>query len=289
MVEAEHLLSVQCVLGEGPLWDYRSGVLWWVDINGRRLYQYDPIGKAHQSWATAVQVTALGLRDAGGFIAATSQGLAFWRDAESEMSWIADPEQGKPGARFNDAKVDPQGRFWAGTMTFEEGASSALYRLDPDLRLQVMVTGLTISNGLGWSPDGHTLYHADTRRGIILAYDFDKDSGEIHHRRIFHQFSSGEGSPDGLTVDSEGGIWCALWGGGRVVHISPAGNMVNAVQLPVTQPSCCAFGGAGLEELYITTAYEGLSVKERSLQPLAGDVFVARPGVSGRREPRFTG
>jgi sugar lactone lactonase YvrE len=288
MCRVEHFLSTQCELGEGPLWDHRAGSLYWVDINGCTIQRYDPKQERREVFQAGVQVGALGLRAQGGFVAATNRGLVFWQPVDNSMQFIVNPEEGKPGARFNDAKVDPGGRFWAGSMTFDD-ASSSLYRLDPDLSLHVMQTGITISNGLGWSPDGQTLYHADTRRQTIFAYDYGMDSGAITNKRIFCQFQHAEGFPDGLTVDCEGGVWCALWGGWRVVCISPEGRLVDEIRLPTAQPSCCAFGGNQLDELYITTAFEGMLADERISQPLAGDVFVARPGVKGRPEPGFSG
>ena len=152
-----------------------------------------------------------------------------------------------------------------------------------------MQTGITISNGLGWSPNGKTLYHADTRRQIVFAYDYALDSGAIRNKRIFCQFQPAEGFPDGLTVDGEGGVWCALWGGWRVVRIAPDGRIVDEVRLPTAQPSCCAFGGEQLDTLYITTAFEGMHQEDRRKQPLAGDLFVARPGIQGQQEPEFAG
>jgi sugar lactone lactonase YvrE len=288
MKEAEHFLAAQCELGEGPLWDHRTGLLCWVDINSGMIHRCDPAGQNHEVFETGVKVGALALRRGGRFITATSQGLAFWSPADRQMQWIANPEEGKPGARFNDGKVDPGGRFWAGTMTFAD-ASSSLYRLDPDLSLHVMATGITISNGLGWSPDQCTMYHADTRRQTIFAYGYETGSGDIRGRRVLYQFQGGEGFPDGLTVDSQGCVWCALWGGWRVVRIAPDGKIVDEVRVPTANPSCCAFGGSNLDRLFITTAYEGMPADERAGQPLAGDLFVVDAGVAGRPEAEFAG
>lgn len=288
MHQAEHFLGMQCELGEGPLWDHRSGLWYWVDINAKRIHHYDPGMKRHKVFQTAVKVGALGLRKQGGFVAATSEGLGFWEPQGNQMHLVVHPEKGKPGARFNDGKVGPDGCFWAGTMTFDD-ASSSLYRWNPDLSVQTLQAGITISNGLGWSPGLDMLYHADTRRQTIFVYAYDQASGAITNQRAFCVFQPGEGFPDGLTVDAEGNVWCALWGGWRVVCLTPEGKIVDEVQVPTANPSCCAFGGGDLGELLITTAFEGMRESERAQQPLAGDLFMVRPGVKGRPEPQFLG
>jgi len=160
-----------------------------------------------------------------------------------------------------------------------QGASSALYRLDSDLSVHRMVSDITISNGIGWSLDNKTMYYVDSNRLVIYAFDFDLKSGEISRKRDFLRFENHAGVPDGLTVDGEGFIWCALYDGWKVVRIDPDGNIVDEIHMPVSRPSSVAFGGQHLDELYITSIAEGLSPEEMAQQPMAGDLFMVKPAV----------
>ncbi|HEY60110.1 MAG TPA: SMP-30/gluconolactonase/LRE family protein [Anaerolineae bacterium] len=288
MSKLTHLLACQNITGEGPLWHPNEYKLYWVDILGEKIQRYDPQSFAYEQFTVGEPISVIGLREKGGFIAAGKQGFAFWDAESNQVKHITHPEQDKPEARFNDGKVDHAGRFWAGTMT-PQGATSTLYRLDPDLQVHRMVEGVTISNGIGWSPDSHTMYYVDTLRYVLYAYDFDLELGKISNRRTLVQLSGEQGVPDGLTVDAEGCIWCAIWGGWKVIRYSPEGESLEEVQVPVAQPSCCAFGGEKLDTLFITTAREGLSAAELAKQPLAGDLFAFKPGVNGLLEPEFKG
>jgi sugar lactone lactonase YvrE len=287
--KAEHWLGVQNRLGEGPRWNVEEGRLYWVDIEAGCYYTYDPVKGEAERFEVGVTVGALAFRERGGLVMATGAGFAMW-DPEGEMlTPVADPEAGKEGARFNDGGVDPQGRFWAGTLTEDGKATSSLYRLDPDGSVHVMETGIGIANGIGWSPDGRTMYFTDTPTMCIFAYDFDGAKGEIAKKRVFVQVPDGEGAPDGLTVDSEGGVWSAHWGGYRVTRYDPAGKVERVVEVPVAHVTSCAFGGAGLNELHITSAWKGLSADERASQPMAGDLFLLKTDVRGMAERKFRG
>ena len=234
------------------------------------------------------KVTALGLRQSGGFITATERGFHFWDGKSTTLKFITHPEEGKAGARFNDGKVDRGGRFWAGTMD-PRNATSALYRLDPDCMVTQMDKGITISNGLGWSPDNHRMYYADTQHHVVYAYNFNARKGSLSGRRVFLQVPPEEGLPDGLTVDNQGYIWVAFYDGWRVTRYAPNGKADRQIDLPAARPTCPAFGGAALDELYITTAIDGLSNKELAKQPQAGNLFMLKPGVKGLPEPEFLG
>lgn len=274
----EHLLPVQSQLGEGPRWHPLEQSLYWVDIEGQLIHRFHPASGQHTSWEIGVPVGCLAFRQQGGFVLATSRGFQFWSPGEP-LRAIHDPEDSKAGARFNDGAVDAAGRFWAGTLC--EGASSALYRLDTALNVSRMIENVTISNGIGWSPDGHTLYYTDTLRLTIAAYDFDLDSGAISNRRVFVSTEGEEGVPDGLAVDAEGCVWSARWGGWKIVRYAPTGEKLAEIELPVQQPTSCAFGGKDFQDLYITSAWTELSVKARSLQPHAGDLFRIRVDTPG--------
>ncbi|MEO8285111.1 MAG: SMP-30/gluconolactonase/LRE family protein [Chloroflexota bacterium] len=286
---AEHLLSVQNRLGEGPRWNAAEGRLYWVDIESNLFYRYDPATGQQERFDTGMPVGVLAFREAGGLIMATRDGFATWDTRSGTMTHIADVELDKVASRFNDGGVDPAGRFWAGTLTHDNTASSSLYRLDPDGSVHTMETGVGISNGIGWSPNGKTMYYTDTPRRVIYAYDFDVLAGAISNRRIFVQVAREVGAPDGLTVDAEGYVWSAHWGGSRVTRYDPHGQVERVVELPVSQITSCVFGGPNLTDLYITSAWSEMSDEQRAREPMAGDLFVLHTDIKGQEEPQFKG
>lgn len=285
MSELEHVLSVQARLGEGPLWDPHEGVLYFVDIESDCYHRYNPATGAHERVDVGLPIGVLALRQTGGLLLATRDGFAFWDPAARRRTPIADPEAHKPHARFNDGAVDGQGRFWAGTLG--DGEQNNLYRLDPNLSVKLVETGIGVSNGIGWSPDQKTMYYTDSPRQIIYAYDFDPDSGELSHRRPFVLSLGERGFPDGLAVDSQGFVWSARWEGWKVTRYDPQGQVEREISLPVERVTSCAFGGPNLDELYITTAWTGLNDTGRAQQPLAGDLFRVRVGIKGMPPARF--
>jgi sugar lactone lactonase YvrE len=203
---------------------------------------------------------------------------------------IAPIEHDTPGSRLNDAKCDPAGRLWAGTMSFDFTAGAgALYRVDPDHGLTQVVPDVSISNGLGWSPDGDRMYYIDTMAGGVDVFDFELASGEVSNRRRLVSFGPEDGIPDGLAVDAEGHVWVVLFGGGCVRRYTPDGVPSGRLELPVSQPTCVAFGGEDLGDLYITTATYQLTPEQLAEQPLAGATFVCRPGVTGTPVHSFAG
>jgi len=287
-MQAKTLVACHNELGEGPIWHPLENRLYWLDILEKKIQRYDPRRAEYQVFNVGQKISALGLRGPNSFITAGENGFAFWSLDWDTFRAISNPERGKSDARFNDGKVDRDGRFWAGTMT-AEGASSKLYKLDENLVVTPMIENVTISNGIGWSPDDHIMYYADTRRFTIYAYDFEHDKGEISNKREFVQFSGEDGVPDGLTVDAEGYVWCALWGGWRVERYSPEGECVQTIEVPVAQPSSCTFGGEDFRTLYITSAREGMSQAQLAEQPQAGNLFTCQPGVRGLPESKFAG
>jgi len=274
-------------LGEGPVWNADEQALYWVDIEQGRVHRLHPATGAHDVFDLGLPIGALGFRSSGGLVIATRAGFAFWDLQTQELRFVADPEADRPDARFNDGAVDRQGRFWAGTMG--QGPTSSLYRLDPDGSVHRMETGITIANGIGWSPDNRTMYFTDSPLRVIYAYDFDPATGAIENRRPFVHTPDEEGVPDGLVVDSEGFVWSARWGGWKVTRYDPAGKVEREVRLPVQHPTSCTFGGPRLDELYVTSAWTALSEEERGKQPWAGDLFRLRAGVKGLAEPKFLG
>jgi sugar lactone lactonase YvrE len=210
-------------------------------------------------------------------------------DAEPEP-YGEPPVRDRPEIRFNDGRADARGRFWAGTINeAKTAADAALYRLDPDGHVAQQASGVTTANGLAFSPDGKTLYWADTPRHTIWAYDFDLHRGLISNRRVFHEFPHGQGRPDGASVDCEGFYWCALYAGGRVVRLSPEGRIVQEVAIPARIPTMIAFGGDDLKTAFVTTARKGLDAAELEATPHAGGVFSFQVDVPGMAEFEFVG
>jgi sugar lactone lactonase YvrE len=238
-----------------------------------------------------IPVTGLGLRQSGGMVLASKTGLYLSDPGLSHLDFIDDPEREKPEVRFNDGLVDPQGRYWAGTLNEVDfnAADGSLYRLDPDRTLTTMDSRLKGPNGMGWSPDHQTMYLVDCFAQVIYLYDFDPASGLIDNRRIFTEVPAENGMPDGLTVDSEGFVWNAHWGGWRVTRYDPDGKIEREIKLPVQNVTSCIFGGDDLSDLYITTAWFLLSEEDRKAQPFAGDIFRVRLGVVGISDPKYAG
>jgi sugar lactone lactonase YvrE len=291
MSEAEHLLVVQNEAGESPHWDADKQVLYWADIVDPHLYRFEPTTGELETFKIDIHVTGIGLRKAGGVVMASKSGLHLWDGQLKEHRFIVDPEADKPDIRFNDGLVGPLGSYWAGTLNeadFSQPVGS-LYRLSPDCTLHMMDTGFNLPNGIGWSSDYKTMYLVDSLAQVIYAYEFDCAAGTIANRRIFAQIPEESGMPDGLTVDSEGYVWTGHWGGWHIARYDPDGNLERKIWLPVANVTSLIFGGADLDELYITTAWYLLDDKARKEQPLAGDLFRVRPGVRGLRESKFGG
>ncbi len=292
MCEVEHVLEVRNVIGEGPVWHSQEESLYWVNFIGQyQILRFAPQTRRMDVFETGMPVMALGIRAAGGFIAATAKGIARWDPQRDIFEPFCDPLAGRDSIRFNDAATDAQGRFWVGTVNDSNprGPDAELFCVHTDGSCVVKDKNITVANGIGWSPDRRIMYFTDSFRYSIYAYDYDAGRGGIANRRTFVQTVPEGGIPDGLTVDSEGFVWSALWGGGRVVRYNPDGKVDREYRLPVPNPSSCTFGGKRLDELYITSAALGLSTEERERHPRSGDLFCLKAGISGMDEPRFAG
>lgn len=280
--------SAGAVLGEGPVWVDRERALFWTDIHGRRVHRYVPERDESRSWDTPLRITSLGPRAGGGFVAGSERGFVLIDEAISRFDIVAEPEPDRPGNRFNDGKVGPDGRFWAGTMDDAEvETTGALYRLDTDLIWKRCDVGYRVPNGPTFSPDGQVLYHTDSATRTVFRFDLDPKNGEVRNKRIFVQFGPEHGHPDGMTSDSDGCLWIAFWDGWCVRRISPDGRIVGEVRLPVQRPTSCAFGGDDLGVLFVTSASVGIDASGRDAQPLAGGLFALEPGASGWPAPEF--
>jgi sugar lactone lactonase YvrE len=286
--QVECIADVKAVLGEGPVWVERESTLYWVDINGRKVFRLGD-GGAPTAWDTPKRVGSLAPRSGDGFIAGTDRGLALADVDLRRFEVFANPDEALPDNRFNDGKVDRSGRFWAGTMDgLEKQASGTLYRVDPDLRVTAVDAGYRVTNGPTFSPDGRTMYHNDSARQVTYAFDLD-DDGSASNRREFARYGGDDGYPDGMTVDAEGCLWIAFWDGWCVRRFSPNGERLAKLGVPVQRPTSCAFGGEGLETLFITSARRDLEGTELARQPLAGGLFAVVPGVHGIAELPFAG
>ena len=265
----------------------RESALFWLDIKGLKVFRLDVRGQL-TAWPAPLRVGSLVPRKSGGFIAGTENGIAAIDPETGRFDILFNPEEDRPGNRFNDGKLDRQGRFWAGTMDDgEREDSGVLYRIDDDLSWHPMDRGYRVTNGPAFSPDGKLMYHNDSARQ--LTYVFDLADGQPGDRRIFLEFKEGEGFPDGMTVDSEGCLWIAFWDGWCVRRYSPSGEWLETVKMPVARPTSCAFGGLDLDQLYITSASIGLDEAAREMQPNAGGLFMVTPGVRGLGDAPFAG
>lgn len=278
--DVELVVDAHDVVGESPVWDERRGVLLWVDIPGRVLHRYEPHGGRHEVGDLGAVVGALVLRPDGSALAAVADGFAELDLDTGQVTGIATVTEAVP-SRMNDGKCDPAGRFWAGTMSHAlTPGAAALYRLDTDGSVATVLTGVTLSNGLDWSPDGTTMYYIDTMSHGVDAFDFDVGTGALSNRRRLVDVAEDDGLPDGMTVDAEGFLWVALYLGGAVRRYAPDGSLDAVLRMPVATPTCPVFGGEDLTDLYVTSS--AMVMDEPSAEPGAGGLFRCATGVKGR-------
>ncbi len=279
------------LLGESPMWHPDEQVLYYCDIPGHKLHRFNPATQQLDTWAFDTDVACCAPALSGGLVLGMRDGLWRFDPATGERTLIEAPSYETATERYNDGKCDPAGRFWCGTI-YEprDPPLAALYCLGTDGQVMRRADGITVSNGLGWSPDGGTMYWSDTKAHRIQAFDFDLDTGELSNRRVFMQFEprrEGQsldtygGRPDGAAVDSQGNYWVAMFEGARVLQLSPAGEVLREIRLPVRCATMPCFGGADLRTLYITTSREKRPADELAAQPLAGCVLQLRVDVAG--------
>ncbi len=273
---------------ERPVWDDRTETVLWVDCNAGFVHRLDAAG-GHTVIDAGKRVGAAALRDNGGIVVARDDGLLFLgADGAPDRDEI--PFRLAPNVRFNDGACDPAGRFLIGTCSTDGSrGQGALYSVEPHGTVTQLLSGITESNGLAWSLDGRTMYYIDTGMPKIQRYSYDPATGTLGDRGVLIGFSQGEGIADGLIVDAEGSLWAAMWEGFSVYRISPGGRILQRLATPVSRPTCPAFGGPGLERLYLTTAWEGMDAAARAAEPLAGSLLVTTPGPSGLAALRFAG
>jgi L-arabinonolactonase len=281
------IFPVHNVLGEGILWDSRRQVLWWTDIQSRRLYRHDWARAHTQILDTPERVGSFGLvADSERLITAFESGIALYDTQDGAVAWLA--RRPDPAVRFNDGRVDRQGRFWSGTMAEadETATSGCLYSVDSRFGSRCQLTGIRISNSLCMSPDGRQLYFADSPTRTIRVFELNEPEGTLGASRIFAQTPAGA-DPDGAAIDADGCLWSAHWGAGCVVRYTPQGRIDRTLRVPASQPTCVCFAGPDLDVLCVTTARAGLSEAALLGEQNAGDVFLYRVGVQGLPEEEY--
>jgi L-arabinonolactonase len=293
MTAVDCVLDAKALVGEAAMWDDRLARLWWVDIDSRLLHRFDPATGHDESWPMPSRIGCFVFRDKGGLVVALETGFAFFDPETGALEPIADPEADLPGNRFNDGTPDPAGRFMAGTMPLGERLPVAsIWRLDSDLRVEKMVGGLKVSNGMAFSPDGRTFYWSDSDPSVqtIWQAPYDADSGALGERKVFAACHDLAGRPDGGTIDADGCYWMAGVGGWQLVRFTPDGTVDRIIDMPVEKPSKIAFGGRELDTLYVTTIGSAPSPGTEARQPQAGGLFALKvPGIKGLPVWRFPG
>jgi sugar lactone lactonase YvrE/DNA-binding IclR family transcriptional regulator len=284
------VLDARALLGESPVWDAKAQALYWLDILGPALHRFDPATRRDTAWPMAELVAALVLRRAGGLVVGLRDRFAAFDPRDGSLRPLASLAPMAASARINDARCDGAGRLWSGTMDMGVRPDrGALFRVAGDGTVARVLHPVTLSNGLGWSPDGRTMYFTDTAARAILAFDFDAAAGTIANRRVFASVPERAGRPNGLAVDREGAVWSVRSDGWRVVRYRPDGRLEREVVLPVPRPTGIAFGGRDLDTLYIASARVRLPIDVLEEAPLSGGLFAVKPGVRGLPEGRFAG
>ena len=286
----EVVAGASATLGEGPVWDDARGVLWWVDVTMGLVRRFEPGTGEHRAIDVGSPVGAVALRHDGTLIAALADGISSLDPGSGARENLVPLDSDRGRLRCNDGKCDPAGRLWVGRMAFDETpGAGTLLRVDPHLGVSTHLTGLTIANGLGWSPDGGTMYFVDSTWQQVREYPYDAADGTMGEGRVLARFPDHGSVPDGLTVDEEGHLWVARWGGSCVDRVAPDGSVVERIELPVKRVTSCTFGGGDLRDLYITTARGRDDAAYLGDEVLAGHLFRCRPGVRGLLPVPFAG
>lgn len=281
-IEAKQLLHAQAELGEGALWHPKEEKLYWVDILGSTLNIYDPKTKENRQIETGSFIGTVVPHSDGGVLVALQSGIHHLDAGTEELRLIVNPLPGPP-VRFNDGKCDPSGRFWVGSLYMDgTRGKSVLYCLDQEGYVHKKLQDVSISNGIVWTADRKTMFYNDTPTLTVQAFDYDDETGAISNRRVAFSIPEEYGYPDGMSIDTEGKLWIAMWGTGSVNRYDPqSGKLLQQVKVPAPHTTSCVFGGKDLKTLYITTARAELSEEQLNRYPLSGDLFVAELDVAG--------
>lgn len=276
------------ILGESPIWDEREQALYWVDVRRPAVRRLDYASGHIDTWSMPDLIGSIAFAQAGHLLVALPDRIATFELATGKLDSLASPPVRIADHRFNDGRCDRQGRFWVGTMhNVSRAPEGMLYRLDRERgELVLAKTGICIPNSLAWSPDGRTMYFADSLKYAIFAYDFDPVSGHMSNERLFTE-TRAPGFPDGSTIDADGYLWNAEFNSWRVVRYAPDGRIDRVIELPVERPTCCTFGGPNLDILYVTTASQWMTESETAAQPMAGALLAIDANTRGLSEPRL--
>lgn len=290
MIKAEPIVKTDAMLGEGPTWHQVHQMLYWVDIEKKILHAFEPETSHRREWPVPKRLGTVSPASNGKLILGLQGQIAFFDVASGEIESLVAVEPDVQGNRCNDGKCDPIGRFWVGTMQLQcEPAAGSLYCLDTNLQLHKVLSGLTIANGMEWSPDGSYMYFIDSATYCVKRYRCDCEDVSLAEGEIILRFEADGGMPDGMCADSEGMLWIAFWGGGRVGRYNPVtGHHLADVVVPAPHVTSCCFGGRDLTTLYITTARDGLDQKQLAQYPLSGSLFACNADARGR-QPGFFG
>jgi len=276
--------------GEGILWNSIDGLVWWTDIEGRAIWTFDPAKGTSNSFTMKDRVCCFAPRRDGGLIVAFADRIVMINIANGKEELIHEFEPDNPETRLNDGRTDRSGRFVLGGMNEVSGkANSSVISIGPDLAVRTLFDGVSCANSTCFSPDGRTMYFADTPDREIVAFDYDPATGEVSNRRVHADFSKEPGLPDGSCIDADGGVWNAEWEGRRVVRVAPDGSIDQIIEVPVWKPTCCAFGGPDLDTLFITTSRLMSSDDVLEKEPESGGLFAVKPGLRGVADTPFHG
>src|SRR4051812_8110761 len=288
--EVTCVLDARAELGECPVWSAEEQALYWVDIRAPALHRFHPDTGATRTWSMPSRIGSFGLRESGGAVVALEDGFHLLDLDTGQLAFVTGPHP-IPGTRFNDGKVSPDGRFFAGTMDEEllSRPIAALYRLDPDLSLHPVVGDLIVSNGLAWSADGATMYHSDSKGPVIWAYDYDPGTGELSDRRVVARPTEEIGRPDGAATDEQGYYWSAGISAGVFNRWAPDGRLDRTIGLPCSNPTAPCFGGPDLRTIFVTSLRHDLPADVLAAKPLSGGIFAVRADVPGVPVARFRG
>jgi sugar lactone lactonase YvrE len=286
------VLPWEATVGESPVWSAEEQCLYWIDIQKKRVHKFDPVTGGNVTFELPEIVTSLALRASGGLVLTLEKDFAVFDPRTGILKRIGRVEADVPNNRFNDGKCDPSGSFFAGTMDTKNWSAPAghLFRMDPDHRISTVQSEVICSNGCGWSPDGRKMYYIESFRYAVFAYDVEQPSGALSNRRTFLSIDRhGGGFPDGMTVDSEGFVWCNLVGLGQIRRYDPTGALERILQLPVPRATDCTFGGPDLRTLFVTSARETMTPPQLAAAPLSGSLFVYEAPVAGLQASAFRG
>ena len=288
--QVEVAVDIRAEVGEGPHWDAATQSLWFVDLTGGAVARYDRVTGSVTTFSVGQEVGAVLPRRAGGLVLAVRDGIATASETGDGFQLEVPVERENIGNRMNDAKCDRVGRLFAGTTAFDFATGAgALYRIDLDWSCEAVVRGVTTSNGTAWAPDGTLMYFIDSATQAVDVFDYDVTTGSCSDRRRLVTIEPGDGIPDGMTVDADGNLWVACFGSGAVRCYAPSGKQVSEIVFPASQVTSCAFGGSDWSELFVTSARYRMSAEQLTAEPLAGAVFVCRPGVVGIPASRYAG